>query len=190
MRILFLNGPNLNLLGQRTAAKELITKSVADLERTKGSDDPELTTNARIVLGQVLVLRGEFAAAEPHLTRARQVADESGSAILAIAARVMLARMQSAQGRFSEGARTLDGLEAQSISISEGSLRHALALTRLGQFELARGRLTEARLYFEKLYGWPEKPGQMSIPARRQRIVELSCLALLLRRPDLLPPEG
>jgi tetratricopeptide (TPR) repeat protein len=157
------HGTLLSLLGRRAEAQALIAKSVADLERTKGVDDPELTANARIVLGQVLTLRGAFAEAEPQLAHALRVTVASNSNILATAARVMQARVFTAQGRFEDSARTLADIEKTSIAISgEGSLRHALALTRLGQFELARGNLGHAQQYFEKLYGWPEKADAMS----------------------------
>ena len=63
-------GMQLAWLGQRAEAEELLRSALAGQIRMRGDADPTLTAPIRYDLGRVLLLRGEYPAAEEQLLRA------------------------------------------------------------------------------------------------------------------------
>jgi len=136
--------------GKRAEAKQLLGEALASQERSKGSDDPELTAYSRMDFAHILLLRGELAAAEPHLVRVL----DSWRAAGAPTARPLLylSRIHVEQGLIAQAEREIEGIEAAITKTwGEGSWSHATALTRLGDLRLAQGRTADARRVFERV---------------------------------------
>jgi serine/threonine-protein kinase len=142
--------------GRRAEARELLGDALATQERVKGPDDPELTAYVRTNFASTLLLRGELAAAEPHMLQALASWKESAAALPG--ARLNLARLRTLQGRFDEAEELLAGIEADVARIyGDQSWMHGTALYRLGELALARGRLDQARGHFTRLWSeWKE----------------------------------
>lgn len=143
-------GVFLTWTGKRAEAKQLLAEALASQERSKGADDPELTAYSRVDYGHILLLRGELAAAEPHLVRALNAWRTAG----APTARPLLylARIHTEQGLLDQAQRELDGIEPMVAKFwGEGSWSHATALTRVGDLQLAQGRTDDARRTFERV---------------------------------------
>jgi serine/threonine-protein kinase len=149
-------GTMLMWAGRRAEARELLGDALATQERVKGPDDPELTSYVRTNFAATLLLRGELAAAEPHMLRA--LASWKDSAAALPGAKLNLARLRTLQGRFVEAESLLAGVEADVARIfGNQSWMHGTALYRLGELALARGRLDEARRHFTRLWSeWKE----------------------------------
>lgn len=169
-------------VGRREEAKALLAAAVAAQERAKGMDDPELTAPVRIELGRVLLLRGEYAAAEPQLLKALEAWQRSGTPTVGITTN--LARMYIEQGRFEEAASMLEGIEAAAEkAFGKGSWMHATALNRLGTLHLARGELSPAEEYFLRTRAdVQDPPGQLGAN-RAHAQVQLLRIAAMRRDP-------
>ncbi|HEU5135725.1 MAG TPA: protein kinase [Steroidobacteraceae bacterium] len=145
-------GTMLMWVGRRAEARKVLGEALATHERTKGADDPEMTAYARSDVASNLYLRGELAEAEPHMLRSYANWEAVDKSVMMPRARLNLARLQTQQGRFAEAALQLKDLEPKVIEIfGKGSWMHTTVLARTGEFELARGRLDEARSLFERL---------------------------------------
>jgi serine/threonine-protein kinase len=143
-------GVFLTWTGKRAEAKQLLAEALASQEKSKGADDPELTTYSRMDFAHVLLLRGELAAAEPHLTRSVETWRAAGAPT--VRPLLYLARIHVEQGRIEQAERELDGIEAAVTKTwGEGSWSHATVLTRIGDLLLAQGRTVDARRMFERL---------------------------------------
>jgi tetratricopeptide (TPR) repeat protein len=142
--------------GRRAEARELLAEALATQERVKGPDDPELTTYVRTNFATTLLLRGELAAAEPHMEKA--LASWRDSAAALPGAQLNLGRLRTLQGRFDEAARLFAGVEAETERIfGKHSWMHGTSLYRQGELALASGRLEEARAHFSRLWSeWKE----------------------------------
>ncbi|HET9863619.1 MAG TPA: protein kinase [Steroidobacteraceae bacterium] len=144
--------------GRREDASQLIGQALASLERTKGPDDPDLTAHVRTDYASTLYLRGEYAAAEPHMEHAWRVVSPQGGSLLPHV-HLNLGRLRTQQGRFAEAHQHLDDIEAQTMSIfGKGSWMHATALARAGELALAEGRTADARQVFNRLWSEFEEP--------------------------------
>ncbi len=143
--------------GRRQEARRLLGEVLAAQARVKGGDDPELTTHARSDYANLLLLRGEFAAAEPELLRAMAVWQRTGGSQVT-RPRMDLSRIRLDQGRLDEAARLTEGIEFDIVAVfGRGSWSHAAAVVRLGQIAAARGDADEARRTFERVWNeWPE----------------------------------
>lgn len=187
-------GVFLTWTGRREEAKRLLTEVVAAQERAKGPDDPEVTAYARAALGQVLVARGEFDAAEPQLVRAAAVWKANKHPVWQAISH--LSRMLIAQGRLQEAETWLAGVEAPVIETwGKGSWAHATAVTRIGQLQFAQGKLDAAAATFDRVWNeWQEAPDALNANRANARLgrirVHLSARefdqALQLAK-DLLP---
>ncbi len=134
-------------VGRREEAKELLTTAVAAQERTKGVDDPELTAPLRVELGRVLLMRGEYAAAEPQLLQALEAWGRAGSPTAGVTTN--LARIYTEQGRFKEAATMLADAESEAEkAFGKGSWSHVTAINRNGSLHLVQGRFGEAEADF------------------------------------------
>ncbi len=172
-------------VGRRGEAKELLATALTAQERAKGVDDPELTAPLRVELGRVLLMRGEYAAAEPQLLKAVEAWQRSGTPTVGPA--MNLARMYIEQGRFGEAAKVLDGVESQAEqAFGKGSWMHATALNRNGALRLAQGHSDEAeRFFLHTREAVQDQPGQLS-PNRAYAEVGLLWLAAIRRDPALV----
>ncbi len=150
-------GVFLTWTGKRAEAKQLLSEALVSQERSKGADDPELTTYSRMDFAHVLLLRGEMAAAEPHLTRALDTWRTAGAPT--VRPRLYLSRIHVEQGRIDQAERELEGIEAETTKTwGEGSWSHATALTRLGDLRFAQGRTADAQRVFERVRDeWQEE---------------------------------
>jgi eukaryotic-like serine/threonine-protein kinase len=150
-------GVFLTWTGKRVEAKQLLGEALAAQERSKGADDPELTAYSRMDFAHVLLLRGEFAAAEPHLIRALNAWRTAG----APTARPLLylSRIHVEQGLVDQAEREVTDIEeAIKKTWGEGSWSHATALTRLGDLRLAQGRTADAQALFTRVRDeWKEE---------------------------------
>jgi serine/threonine protein kinase len=142
--------------GRRAEAVELLAEALATIERVKGPDDPELTAHVRTNYASALFLRGQLAAAEPHMVKA--LASWRDSAAALPGAQLNLARLRTLQGRFDEATQVLQGVEADIERIfGKHSWMHGTVLNRQGELALARGRFDEARAHFSQLWSeWKE----------------------------------
>ncbi|MBB6094938.1 serine/threonine-protein kinase [Povalibacter uvarum] len=173
-------------MGRREEAKELLAAAVTAQERAKGIDDPELTAPLRIELGRVLLLRGEYAAAEPQLLKAVEAWRRSGTPTVGIT--MNLARMYMEQGRFTEAAQMLAGADsAAEKAFGKGSWMHATALNRIGGLHLARGETREAEAYFQRTRAdAQDPPGELGA---NRAYAELSLLRLSAMQRDSATAE-
>lgn len=171
-------------VGRRAEAKELLATALAAQERAKGRDDPELTAPLRVELGRVLLLRGEYAAAEPQLRKAIEDWGRAGTPTVGPANN--LARLYIEQGRFEDAARVLDGREAEAEQVfGRGSWLHATTLNREGDLHLAQGRFDEAARYFLRTQADAQDPPDQLGANRAYAEVSLLRLAALRRDPAL-----
>lgn len=176
-------GSLLYLIGRRTEARPILEESVAALERTKGADDPELTTNARIYLAQLLIARGELGLGEKQIVHAHEIVLASKAKTLEVPTRLTLARVQIAQGKIAAAQQTLDGMESLAVNVGgEQSLRHMLALARLGQLALANKQYDQAEKIFSKVIGWRDTSKHLSSGVAN---AELGLVRLSLARNEI-----
>jgi serine/threonine protein kinase/tetratricopeptide (TPR) repeat protein len=150
-------GVFLTWTGKRDEAKRLLGEALASQERAKGSDDPELTTYARMDYGNVLLLRGELEAAEPHLQRAVAIWRTAGAPINRL--QLYLARLHMEQGLVDQAASDLENAEEGAIKTwGDHSWSHGTALVRVADLRFAQGRLAEAQELYARLWDeWPEE---------------------------------
>lgn len=150
-------GVFLTWTGKRGEAKQLLGEALAAQERSKGADDPELTAYSRMDFGHVLLLRGEFAAAEPQLVRVLDAWRTAG--VPTSRPLLYLARIHMEQGRLDLAEREMEGIEeAIAKTWGAGSWSHATALTRLGDLRLAQRRTADARAVFTRVRDeWQEE---------------------------------
>ncbi len=150
-------GVFLTWTGKRVEAKQLLGEALAAQEQSKGADDPELTAYSRVDFAHVLLARGEFAAAEPHLIRALNAWRTAG----APTARPLLylARIHTEQGLLDQAEREMSGIEDAIAKFwGAGSWSHATALTRLGDLRLAQGRTADAKAIYTRVRDeWKEE---------------------------------
>jgi serine/threonine-protein kinase len=149
--------------GRRAEARELLGKALPAMEKNKGPDDVELTSHARTTYASTLYLRGELAAAEPHMRQAWR-ATRGVATLLAPHTDINLLRLSTQRGRFAEAREFARGLEETLIkSFGNGSWMHQTGVARLGEFALAEGRAAEARRLFTRLRDdFPEAPDALT----------------------------
>ena len=157
-------GTMLMWVGRRREAREVLGAALATHERTKGADDPEMTAYARSDVASNLYLRGELAAAEPHMLRCHANWLAVDKSVMMPRAQLNLARLQTQQGRFAEAGAQLRDLEPRVVELfGKGSWMHTTVLARVGEFELARGNVDAARGIFNRLVtDYAEEPGAMT----------------------------
>jgi serine/threonine-protein kinase len=150
-------GVFLTWTGKRVEAKQLLGEALAAQERSKGADDPELTAYSRLDYAHALLVRGEFAAAEPHLVRVLDAWRTAGAPTSRPL--LSLARIHVEQGRLDQAEQELAGVEeAITKTWGAGSWSHATALTRLGDLRMAQGRTADAQALFARVRDeWKEK---------------------------------
>jgi tetratricopeptide (TPR) repeat protein len=143
-------GVFLTWTGKRVEAKQLLGEALAAQEQSKGADDPELTAYSRMDFAHVLLLRGEFAAAEPQLLRVLEAWRAAGAPTSRPL--LYLSRIHVEQGRLDQAEREAAGIEdAIKKTWGEGSWSHATALIRLGDLALAQGRTAQARVLYTRV---------------------------------------
>ena len=142
-------GIQLAWLGQRSEAEELLRSALAGQIRMRGDADPTLTAPIRYDLGRVLLLRGEYPAAEEQLLRAIEAFRASNQPTVTF--QVWLGRLRTEQGRFDLAAKDLDGIDERIAQYAgKTSWFYASALNRLGGLYLAQGKLTDAEHWFRR----------------------------------------
>jgi predicted negative regulator of RcsB-dependent stress response len=135
-------------------------------ELTSGYADTPYAEQATLVLARMDVDGGDFAAAE---TKLAGVADGSKDPDLRTVARIRLARVQLAQGRYDDALATLDKVVAPSVE--------ARVLELKGDVKLARGDRAGALEYWRRadtaLAADPASAGQLDAELLRLKIDEL-----------------
>jgi len=175
-------GIQLAWLGQRAEAEELLRSALDAQIRMRGDADPTLTAPLRYDLGRVLLLRGEFPAAEEHLLRAIEAFRASNQPTVTF--HMWLGRLHTEQGRFDLATKELDGID-ESIAKYAGktSWFHASALNRIGGLYLAQGKLADAEHWFRRTIEEPNVLPGLN-PARAFARVGLLRIAILRRDPQ------
>jgi tetratricopeptide (TPR) repeat protein len=144
-------GSNYMWSGRRAEASALLAESLSMMERAKGPDDRELTAHVRTSYATNLFLRGELAAAEPHMLHAWRNLQGPETALLPHT-QINLLRLRTQQGRFREAREFGAGVDERTERIfGKGSWMHTTALVRLGELALAEGRNGEARANFSRV---------------------------------------
>lgn len=135
--------------GRREEARALLENAFETQRRTRGDDDPQLTTVIRMDLGRVMLMRGEYVEGERHLQRVAGIWNKSGQPTITVF--IQLGRLHTEQGRFDVAAKELEGVdEGAAKMFGPGSWIHSTALNRLGSLHLAQGQSDDARRYFER----------------------------------------
>jgi eukaryotic-like serine/threonine-protein kinase len=170
-------GAFLGWIGRREQAKAELQAALETQVRARGDADPQLTTVIRVDLGRVLMIRGEYAAAERELQRVIDAWQISGAPT--ITPQMHLARIHTEQGRFDAVVQELDDIEAKVVKVfGKGSWGQAAALNRLAALSLAQGKLQDARDTFNRtLAEAQDAPGELG-PNRAYAEVGLVRIAL------------
>jgi predicted negative regulator of RcsB-dependent stress response len=131
--------------------------------------DTPYAEQATLVLARMDVDGGDFAAAEAKLAR---VADGSKDPDLRTVARIRLARVQLAQGRYDDALATLDKVAAPSVE--------ARVLELKGDVKLAQGDRAGALEQWQRadtaLAADPASTGQLDAELLRLKIDELGAV--------------
>jgi eukaryotic-like serine/threonine-protein kinase len=174
-------GSFLGWIGRRQESKATLEGALRAQIDARGADDPQLTSVIRLDLGRVLMMRGEYAAAERELQHVIKTWKVSGASTLA--PMMHLARLHTEQGRFDIAAEELEDIEARAVKrFGKGSWWHAVAINRLAALNLAQGRLEEALRYFMRTRNEGfDPPGEFG-PNRAYAEVGLLRVALMQRR--------
>jgi tetratricopeptide (TPR) repeat protein len=142
-------GSFLGWIGRREESKATLEGALLAQIEARGADDPQLTSVIRLDLGRVLMMRGEYAAAERELQHVIKTWKVSGASLLAPT--MHLARLHTEQGRFAAAAEELAEIEARAVKrFGKGSWWHAVAINRLAALHFGQGRLEEAQRYFTR----------------------------------------
>ena len=138
-------------------------------ELTSEYGDTPYAEQATLVLARMDVDGGDFAAAEAKLAR---VADGSKDPDLRTVARIRLARVQLAQGRYDDALATLDKVVAPSVE--------ARVLELKGDVKLAQGDRAGALEQWQRadtaLAADPASTGQLDAELLRLKIDELGAV--------------
>ncbi len=142
-------GSFLGWIGRREEAKVTLERALQAQIRARGADDPHLTSIVRLDLGRVLMMRGEYAAAERELEHVIETWQKSVAPIFSTALR--LAVIHTEQGRFDAATQDLEDIEAKVVKMyGEGSTFHAVSINRQGALYLAQGKLQDAQRLFTR----------------------------------------
>ena len=175
-------GIQLAWLGQRAEAEELLRSALAAQIRMRGDADPTLTAPIRYDLGRVLLMRGEYPAAEELLVSAIDAFGASNQPTVTF--RMWLGRLHTEQGRFDLAAKELDGIdEGIARHIGKTSWFYAQALNRIGGLYLAQGKLADAEHWFRRTVEEPNVLPGLN-PNRAFARVGLLRIAVLRRDPQ------
>lgn len=169
-------------LGRREEARMLLAEALEVQQRNRGENDPQLTAVIRFDLGRVLLMRGEYVAAEDQIQRVIDAWRISGAPN--VNPYIQMARLHTDQGRFDVAAADLQGIEEEAIRVfGRGSWMHATALNRIGALHLARGSFDDARRYFTRTVEEVHDTTSQFGPNQAYAQVGLLRLALLQRDP-------
>ena len=175
-------GIQLAWLGQRAEAEELLRSALAAQIRMRGDADPTLTAPIRYDLGRVLLMRGEYPAAEELLVSAIDAFGASNQPTVTF--RMWLGRLHTEQGRFDLAAKELEGIdEGIARHIGKTSWFYAQALNRIGGLYLAQGKLADAEHWFRRTVEEPNVLPGLN-PNRAFARVGLLRIAVLRRDPQ------
>jgi serine/threonine-protein kinase len=178
-------GSFLGWIGRRTESKATLEDALAAQIKARGADDPQLTSVIRLDLGRVLMMRGEYAAAERELQQVIKTWKASGASILAPT--MHLARIHTEQGRFDLLVQELDDVEAKvEKRFGKSSWWHAVAINRLAAWRLAQGNPDDARGYFVRLREGFDREGEFG-PNRAYAEVGILRVLLAQRSAELIP---
>jgi len=168
--------------GRRAEAKELLQGALATQERQRGEADPQLTTVIRVNLGRVLVMRGEYPAAEQQLLRVVDAFRASNQPLENIL--IQLGRLHTEQGRFEVANGDLERIDEKTAEMfGPNSWVHSNALLRLAYLQLAQGKVPEAEHYFRRVDAEEGMPGVS--PNRAAARVGLLRIEMQKRDPQL-----
>jgi len=178
-------GSFLGWIGRREESRDVLESALQAQQRAKGEDDPQLTAPVRLDLGRVLMMRGEYAAAERELQKVIEAWKVSGAPLFA--PEMHLARLHTEQGRFDLVAKELQDAQNTAVKLfGRGSWWHAVALNRLGASSFAQGRLRDAQAHFlrtrEEIKDPPGEPG----PNLAYAEVELVRIGLMQGDPGVM----
>lgn len=178
-------GSFLGWMGRREESRDVLESALEAQQRAKGEDDPQLTAPLRLDLGRVLMMRGEYAAAERELHRVIEAWKVSGAPTAA--PEMHLARLHTEQGRFDLVAKELQDVEATAVKLfGKGSWWHAVSLNRLGASSLAQGKVRDAREHFLRTRDEiKDPPGELGINLAYAE-VELVRIGLMQDDPTVL----
>jgi tetratricopeptide (TPR) repeat protein len=178
-------GSFLGWVGRREESRSLLERALQAQQDAKGDDDPQLTAPVRLDLGRVLMMRGEYAAAERELQRVIQAWKVSGAPLFA--PQMHLARIHTEQGRFDAVEQELQDAEATAIKLfGKGSWWHATSLNRLGALHLTQGKLQDAQRYFRRTLADTQDPQGPIDPNGGYAEVGLLRIALMQRDPTVV----